>query len=210
MSRVCYCDQQDRSPRARRPRGDGAVHRLGATQPARRPARSSCSRSAPADARGSRRLAVGCAGSPPMSVRRCSAIGGPAGCGTVGADHRAGGFEVRSPARPAPLDRLGLRRRRVFRARSRTSLADATVEAGDLLERGYRARSEAVVNEPLEQYARSEEPRLRRDCAGMPGGLEGEASPRELSAELEAWVDARSAPSSSGSCPASRPRSASR
>jgi hypothetical protein len=47
-----------------------------------------------------------------------------------------------------------------------------------------------LVNEPLARYARSEESRLRAELRAHVDETGAKASPRELSAELEGWIDA--------------------
>jgi len=106
---------------------------------------------------------------------------------TVAADTaQAARFESR--ATQLPLEQLGLRGS-MFEQRI-ADLRAATVEAGDLLDRGIGRALEQSVNEPLKQYARREEARLREELRKHADGLRA-GSPRELSAELEAWVDAR-------------------
>ena len=106
--------------------------------------------------------------------------------GTAGEIAQAARFESR--AIELPLDQLGSRAE-MFEQRI-AELADASAEAEDLLERGIERALKQLVNEPLEQYARSEEPRLRAGLRRYLEELGTKASPRELSAELEAWIDA--------------------
>jgi len=87
-----------------------------------------------------------------------------------------------------PLDQLGARAE-TFEGRI-LELTAAAAEAGDLLERGIERAVKQLVNEPLEQYARSEEARLRTELRKHLDELGAKAPPRELSAELEGWVDA--------------------
>jgi small GTP-binding protein len=106
--------------------------------------------------------------------------------GTAGEIAQAARFESR--AIELPLDQLGSRAE-MFERRI-AELTNASVEAGDLLERGIDRAVKQLVNEPLERYARTEEPRLRAELRGYLDELGTKASPRELSAELEAWIDA--------------------
>ena len=86
-----------------------------------------------------------------------------------------------------PLDQLGVRAA-TFEQRI-GDLRAAACEAGDLLDRGVGRALEQSVNEPLSLYARHEEERLRAALrAHADEATVG--SPRELSAELERWVDA--------------------
>ena len=97
---------------------------------------------------------------------------------------QAARFESRAIA--LPLDQLGSRvamfERRIV------ELKAASTEAGDLLDRGIDRALEQLVNDPLERYARREEARLRAELRTHVDGL-GKMSPRELSADLEAWID---------------------
>jgi small GTP-binding protein len=106
--------------------------------------------------------------------------------GTAGEIAQAARFESR--AIELPLDQLGARAE-MFERRI-AELADASAEAGDLLEQGIGRALKQLVNEPLEQYARGEEPRLRAQLRAHLDELGAPASPRELSAELEEWIDA--------------------
>jgi small GTP-binding protein len=106
--------------------------------------------------------------------------------GTAGEIAQAARFESR--AIELPLDQLGSRAE-MFERRI-AELADASAEAGDLLERGIDRALGQLVNEPLERYARIEEPRLRAQLHSHLAELGAPASPRELSAELERWIDA--------------------
>ncbi len=99
---------------------------------------------------------------------------------------QAARFESR--AIELPLDQLGSRAE-MFEQRI-AELTDASAEAGDLLERGIDRAVKQLVNEPLEQYARSEEFRLRGELRTRLEELGAGASPRELSAGLEGWIDA--------------------
>ena len=104
---------------------------------------------------------------------------------TVAADTaQAARFESR--ASRLPLEQLGLRAA-MFEQRI-ADLRAATVEAGDLLDRGTERALEQSINEPLKLYARREEARLRAELRKRTEEL-GSASPRDLSAELEAWID---------------------
>ncbi len=98
---------------------------------------------------------------------------------------QAARFESR--AIELPLDQLGSRVE-MFERRI-TELTAASAEAGDLLERGIGRALQQLVNEPLEQYARREEDRLRTELRSHLDDL-ARTSPRELSDELEGWVDA--------------------
>jgi ribosome biogenesis GTPase A len=98
---------------------------------------------------------------------------------------QAARFESR--ATQLPLEQLGLRAAR-FEQRI-ADLRAASVEAGDLLDRGIERALEQSINEPLKLYARSEEARLRADLRKHAVELRV-GSPRDLSAELEDWVDA--------------------
>jgi small GTP-binding protein len=87
-----------------------------------------------------------------------------------------------------PLDQLATRAA-MFEGRI-ADLTAASAEAGDLLERGIERAVKQLVNEPLEQYARREEPRLRAELRKHLDELGAKPSPRELSADLEGWIDA--------------------
>jgi small GTP-binding protein len=97
---------------------------------------------------------------------------------------QAARFEARAIA--LPLDELGSRvamfERRIV------ELKAASTEAGDLLDRGIDRALQQLVNAPLERYARSEEARLRAALRSHVDDL-GKMSPRELSADLEVWLD---------------------
>jgi len=97
---------------------------------------------------------------------------------------QAARFESRAIA--LPLDELGARvamfERRIVELRA------AGTEAGDLLDRGIDRALAELVNEPLERYAQREEARLRTELRTHVDDL-GKLSPRELSAELEGWID---------------------
>jgi len=64
----------------------------------------------------------------------------------------------------------------------------ATSEAGDLLERGIDRALAELVNEPLKRHARQEEANLRAQLSTHLDEL-GKTSPRELSIELDRWID---------------------
>ena len=98
---------------------------------------------------------------------------------------QAARFESR--AIELPLEQLGVRAE-MFERRI-AELTAASVEAGDLLERGTGRALAQVVNEPLQSYARREDARLRAELRQHLDEL-GKQSTRELSAELEAWIDA--------------------
>jgi predicted GTPase len=104
---------------------------------------------------------------------------------TVAAD-TAQAARLESCATRLPLEQLGLRAA-MFEQRI-ADLRAATVEAGDLLDRGTERALEQSINEPLKLYAQREEARLRADLRKHADEL-GSASPRDLSAELEAWID---------------------
>jgi small GTP-binding protein len=99
---------------------------------------------------------------------------------------QAARFESR--AIELPLDQLGSRAE-MFEGRI-AELTAASAEAGDLLERGIERAVKQLVNEPLEQYARSEQPRLRAELRKHLDELGAKVSPRELSSDLEGWIDA--------------------
>ena len=69
-------------------------------------------------------------------------------------------------------------------------LADASAEAGDLLERGIDRALEQLVNEPLEGTRAQRGAPAAGGTARARRGARHEGSPRELSAELEGWIDA--------------------
>ena len=98
---------------------------------------------------------------------------------------QAARFEAR--AIQLPLDQLGVRAA-AFEQRI-GDLRAAAAEAGDLLDRGVGRALEQSVNEPLSLYARREEERLRAALRAHADETTA-GSPRELSAELERWVDA--------------------
>jgi small GTP-binding protein len=98
---------------------------------------------------------------------------------------QAARFETR--ATQLPLEQLGLRA--VMFEQRIADLEVATVEAGDLLDRGIERALEKSVNEPLKLYARREEARLREELRKRADELRTR-SQRELSSELEGWIDA--------------------
>ena len=67
-------------------------------------------------------------------------------------------------------------------------LTAASAEAGDLLEQGVGRALAQVVNEPLARHAQREEDRLRRELRRHVDQL-AKVSPRELSDELDGWID---------------------
>lgn len=67
-------------------------------------------------------------------------------------------------------------------------LTAASAEAGDLLEQGVGRALAQVVNEPLARHAQREEDRLRRELRRHVDHL-AKVSPRELSDELDGWID---------------------
>ena len=105
--------------------------------------------------------------------------------GTAGEIAQTARFESR--AIELPLDQLASRAE-MFDARI-AELTAASAEAGDLLERGIERAVKQLVNEPLEHYARSEEARLRAELRAHLERLGAKGSPRELSADLEGWID---------------------
>jgi small GTP-binding protein len=93
-------------------------------------------------------------------------------------------FEAR--ATQLPLEELSTRAARFERRIG--ELRAASAEAGDLLEQGVRRLIEKRINDALTNYARRESPRLR---TGLHEYLESldRRSPREISAEVERWID---------------------
>ena len=100
---------------------------------------------------------------------------------------QAARFELR--AIELPLDQLGSRAE-MFERRI-AELRAARAEARDLLERGVERALRELVNEPLQRYARREEFRLRAELVKHLEELGTKPSPRELSSELEGWIDAQ-------------------
>jgi small GTP-binding protein len=98
---------------------------------------------------------------------------------------QAARFEAR--AIELPLDQLA-ERARTFEQRI-GELREAGVEAGELLERGVARALAEHVNEPLASYARVHAARLHAALRARVEEL-GRCSPRELSAELERFIDA--------------------
>jgi small GTP-binding protein len=111
-------------------------------------------------------------------------VAGLAGSSAV-ATAQAARFESR--AIELPLHELASRAQTF--AQRISELTAASAEAGDLLESGVQRALEQHVNEPLQAHARREEQRLR---AALHTHVEElpRCSARELSAELEAWVNA--------------------
>lgn len=99
---------------------------------------------------------------------------------------QAARFESR--AIELPLDQLDSRAQ-MFETRI-AELRVARAEARDLLDRGMERALRELVNEPLQRYARREEFRLRAALAKHLQRLGTKPSPRELSDELERWIDA--------------------
>jgi small GTP-binding protein len=99
---------------------------------------------------------------------------------------QAARFESR--AIELPLDELAVRAR-TFEERI-AELRATSAEAGDLLHRAIERALEEHVNEPLKEHARREEAGLRRALRAHVDEL-GRRPPRELSGELEGWIDAR-------------------
>jgi hypothetical protein len=107
------------------------------------------------------------------------------GVGVAGDTALAARFE--STAIELPLDELASRAK-LFEQRI-AELRSARAEAGDLLERGIVRALEERVNLPLKEHARQEDARLRAALRAHVAGL-SRSSPRELSVELEQWIDA--------------------
>jgi len=97
---------------------------------------------------------------------------------------QAARFEARAIA--LPLDQLASRVE-MFERRI-GELQAATVEAGELLEGGIGRAIAELINEPLERYASREDAQLRLALRTHVQSI-GKTSPRELSAELEGWID---------------------
>ena len=85
-----------------------------------------------------------------------------------------------------PLDELAARAR-TFEERI-AELRAASEEAGDLLARGIDRAREQIVNDPLKDHARREGGRLRAAMHQHADAL-ATRSPRQLSDELELWID---------------------
>jgi ribosome biogenesis GTPase A len=86
-----------------------------------------------------------------------------------------------------PLEELTARSR-LFEERI-GELRAASAEAGDLLDRGISRAIEETINVPLKEHSRKESARLRTALRQYVQEL-GRRSPRELSNELEVWIDA--------------------
>jgi small GTP-binding protein len=97
---------------------------------------------------------------------------------------QAARFEAR--AIQLPLDEL-CSRAREFEQRI-ADLRAASTDAGDLLERGTDRALGQLVNEPLQDYARRKDAELRAALRER-AALLGDRSPRELSADLESWIN---------------------
>jgi len=97
---------------------------------------------------------------------------------------QAARFESR--ATQLPLDQLATRVE-LFEQRI-AELKAASTEAADLLERGIDRALTELINEPLEGYARREQVRLRSELHAHVDQL-AKATRRELSADLEGWID---------------------
>ncbi len=95
--------------------------------------------------------------------------------------------QFESRAIELPLDELTTRAQ-LFEERI-AELRSASAEAGDLLDRGITRALEQDVNEPLKMHARQERDRLRTALQAHVEEL-GRRPPRELSIELERWIDA--------------------
>jgi small GTP-binding protein len=85
-----------------------------------------------------------------------------------------------------PLEELE-RRSALFEERM-SHLTTLGLEAGDLLDSGTRRMLHEVVNEPLIAYAKEHGPRLVAELEGY-ASERGGHSPRELSHELNSWID---------------------
>ena len=105
--------------------------------------------------------------------------------GTAAEIAQAARFESR--AIELPLDQLTYRAE-MFEARI-VELTSAGEEAAELLEQGIKRALGQLVNEPLEGYARVHGPRLRADLYAHLEQLGSKTSTRELSADLEAWIE---------------------
>jgi small GTP-binding protein len=97
---------------------------------------------------------------------------------------RAARFEAH--AIQLPLRELGDRTER-FRERIE-ELRGVGYEAGELLESGVERAVSVCVNRPLIEYAREQTPRMQAALQARAGEL-GKRSGRELSLELERWID---------------------
>ena len=95
--------------------------------------------------------------------------------------------QFESHAIELPLEELASRAQ-IFEDRI-GELSSASAEAGDLLDQGIRRALEQSVNQPLKEHANRRAASLRAALRGHVEELDNR-SPRELSAELETWVDA--------------------
>lgn len=86
-----------------------------------------------------------------------------------------------------PLEELATRARDFERRIA--ELRAASTEAGDLLERGAERALRALVNEPLQAHARSQEAELRAALRDRATAMGTRCSPRELAHELQTWSD---------------------
>ncbi len=116
------------------------------------------------------------------AVLRLSVAGLAASAAVEGA--QAARFEAH--AIELPLDEL--RRRMELFGQRIPDLPAAGEEAGDLLDRGVQRALTELVNEPLRDLARQEQPRLHAELRRHIQEL-GSRSPRELSRELEEFVE---------------------
>ncbi len=114
-------------------------------------------------------------------------MGSVAGLARSVAADMAQAARFESHAIQLPLDELAARAR-CFDQRS-AELRAASADAGDLLDRGIERALQQHVNEPLKSHARREDARLRGTLRKQVQEL-GHSSPRELSAQLERWIDA--------------------
>lgn len=85
-----------------------------------------------------------------------------------------------------PLDELTFRARDF--ERQIAQLHDAGEEAGVLLQRGTERAIQRLINEPLQEHAHREEANLRAALRSHVADL-GRLTPRELSGELDGWIE---------------------
>jgi small GTP-binding protein len=109
-----------------------------------------------------------------------------AAVGRIVASETAQAARFESHAIELPLEELASRSRQ-FEDRI-AELRTASTEAAELLQQGIAQAVDQLVNEPLMAYARQEAPRLRDALRHHADQLRGE-SPRELSGELERWIE---------------------
>ena len=103
------------------------------------------------------------------------------------ASHAAQAARFEAHAIELPLEELDARAR-AFEQRI-TELRAAGSEAGDLLQAGIERGVDERLNQPLREHARREEARLRAAVHEHALAV-GHRSARELSAELNRWIDA--------------------